>query len=93
MACVEAAFQKPVTVLPCIIYDTAIDVKYGFTHIFVNRNITKFDKIVFVRCSVNQYWGCLFFTNINIFRHLKLEIELKLRMNEKWKQTIPQDKG
>ena len=33
----------------------------------IDRNITKFDKIVFDRCSVNsiiQHWICLFFINI-----------------------------
>ena len=36
---------------------------------------------VFGRCSVNpilSYWGCLFFINIRIFHHLKLEIALAI---------------
>ena len=43
----------------------------------INKNITKFNKIFFVRCIVNpimQYWRCLFVIDIHIFRHLKLEI-------------------
>ena len=46
----------------------------------VNRNTTKFDQIDFCRCSV-----CLIFMeyvyvfiNINIVRHLKLEIALAI---------------
>ena len=39
------------------------------------------NDIVCGRCSVIlivQYWRCLFFININIFRHLMLEIALAI---------------
>ena len=48
---------------------------------YINKNITKFDKIIFYRCLINpifQYWRCLFFINMNIFRQLKLEIALAI---------------
>ena len=64
----------------------------------INKNITEFDKIVFGRCVVNpiiQYWTCLFFTNINIFHHLKLEIALAIpdQNDDKYKQTIQLHSG
>ena len=45
-----------------------------------NIDIIKFEEIV-SDSKVHQiikYWRCLFFININIFRHLKLEIALAI---------------
>ena len=65
-------------VLPLVLLELYI---YGLKHLLDHINIVKFDKIVSGRCSVNpiiQYWLCLFFININVFLHLKLEIALAI---------------
>ena len=41
-----------------------------------NRNITKFEKIIFGRCLVNpiiQYWRCLFFHKYKCFSSFEAE--------------------
>ena len=63
-----------------------------------NIKITKFDKIVFGGCVGNpiiQYLRCLFFININIFCHLKLEIATAIPVSNerKKKQTTQQHRG
>ena len=50
---------------------------YGINMFYVNRNITKFDKIVLSRSLVNpilQYWWCPFYHKYKYFCQLKLEI-------------------
>ena len=62
----------------------------------INRNINKFDKIIFDRClfdPIFQYWRCLFFTNMNIFRHLKLEIALAIPASNEWKTQTNNSAG
>ena len=34
---------------------------------------------------ISKYLRCLFFVNINVFRHLKLEIVLAIPVSNEWK--------
>ena len=48
---------------------------YGSSMFQCNRNNTRFDELVFDRFLANPVNSrCLFFININIFRHYKLQM-------------------